>query len=353
MLIVSFLLVGITSCVNAAPKDAIPAIISYLLSDSSDASSISSNSSGIVIDHNTDTLGDIPAEYINRAKQNLHIIYQGASHSRQMSKGLKALMELYPTNLAGYKGDIYGVNLNGSNSSNILDFKENFGGYWSSILGANSLHDSTALYLDNHPKVNVVFWMWCYQRSDEEWNAPGTEYATNIPQYISAMEKLISEYGEGGSKVSSSRPAVTFVYATGPNVSDKDGTTENENLIVFNYNKQIREHAKAHNRVLFDYNDIESYSPEGVYYGDGDANASDVYSRYTHKNDLQDNYYGFGSNRTNWAMAWQNVHVEGVNYFTYSTSDDGGIEHSNMIDGNRKTYAMWWLFARLAGWNGK
>lgn len=306
------------------------------------------NASGIVIDHTTDTLAPIPAEYINRARENLHIIYQGASHSRQMSRGMEALMNLYPTNLNGYKGNIYGIDLNGSSTSDKLDFKDNFEGYNSPINNASTLYSTTSAYLDSHPNVNVVFWMWCYQRDD--WNGAGTEYETNIDTYISAMEKLIAEYGANGTK-SRSVP-VTFIYATGPNMKDRDGTAENENLTVFNYNKRIRDYAKENKRVLFDYYDIESYSPEGTYYGDGDVSTTDIYSNYTHANDLQDNNYGFGSSRTNWALSWQNSHTEGVDYFRFVTQD-GTLEHTNAVDADAKVYAMWWLFARLAGWNGQ
>jgi hypothetical protein len=43
---------------------------------------------------------------------------------------------------------------------------------------------------------------------------------------------------------------------------------------------------------------------------------------------------------------WQNDHTEGMDWYDCSSA------HSVELNANRKAYAAWWLWARLAGWEG-
>lgn len=52
-----------------------------------------------------------------------------------------------------------------------------------------------------------------------------------------------------------------------------------------------------------------------------------------------------GSRDANWAMAWQDAHVEGSDWYQCSAA------HSEPLNANRKAYAAWWLWASLAGWD--
>ncbi|TET83275.1 MAG: PKD domain-containing protein, partial [Desulfobacteraceae bacterium] len=47
----------------------------------------------------------------------------------------------------------------------------------------------------------------------------------------------------------------------------------------------------------------------------------------------------------NWAIEWQNSHTEDVDWYDCTSA------HSQPLNANRKAYAAWWLWARLAGWN--
>ncbi len=72
------------------------------------------------------------------------------------------------------------------------------------------------------------------------------------------------------------------------------------------------------------------------------------YGTYNGLKDLEDDcsYNLDGGGRGNWATEWQNSHTEGVDWYTCSAA------HSQPLNGNRKAYAAWWLWCRLAGWEG-
>jgi hypothetical protein len=85
-------------------------------------------------------------------------------------------------------------------------------------------------------------------------------------------------------------------------------------------------------KVLYDFADIESYDPDGTFY------------EFPHDNC---NYYESVSGPIlgNWAIEWQDSHTEGVDWYSCTSA------HSQPLNANRKAYAAWWLWARLAGWN--
>jgi hypothetical protein len=125
-------------------------------------------------------------------------------------------------------------------------------------------------------------------------------------------------------------PDVKFVYMTG----HLDGTGLAGNLHL--RNEQIRNYCKENKKILYDFEDIESYNPDGVYFGDKKPNDACAYDT---NND--------GTLDGNWAVAWQSTHTEGVDWFNCSAA------HTQPVNANMKAYAAWWLWARLAGWNGE
>jgi uncharacterized protein YjdB len=86
---------------------------------------------------------------------------------------------------------------------------------------------------------------------------------------------------------------------------------------------------------LYDFADIESYDPDNNYYLNKRANDNCDYDSN-----------GDGSLDKNWAADWQNTHTSNVDWYNCSSA------HSKPLNANRKAYAAWWLFARLAGWTG-
>jgi hypothetical protein len=125
-------------------------------------------------------------------------------------------------------------------------------------------------------------------------------------------------------------PGVTFVYMTG----HLDGTGLTGNLHL--RNEQIRNYCRNNKKVLYDFADIESYNPDGVYFGNKKPNDACAYDTN-----------GDGTLDGNWAIEWQNSHKEGQDWYKCNSA------HSQPVNANMKAYAAWWLWARLAGWDGK
>ena len=257
-----------------------------------------------VIDHNCTNLNSIPSTYITHAKTSLHIAYEHTSHGSQIIDGM--------TGLYDWKGIAYAYNKGGINGA--LDIHDN-GITGGSDLGSpdwTSWAASTRTYLQNpaNSKVNVVMWAWCGQVS--------TATESNINTYLSLMSSLETEFTH-----------VRFIYMTG----HLDGTGVNGTLNI--RNEQIRSYCRNNNKILYDFADIESYDPDNINYLNRNANDN---CDYDSNND--------GSPDRNWATVWQNSHTINVDWYNCVSA------HSQPLNANRKAYAAWWLWARLAGWNG-
>ena len=286
----------------------------------------------LIIDHrhaHLEDLKSIPIVWINESKKNLNIAYGHTSHGSQLISGMSNLDAF----MGGYNTYIFGADGGGDETKlEFYDFNGNFGG----SLTSTTAHDlgnpnddawasATEEYLDNpaNPGTNVIIWSWC--------NIGGH----NIPTYISHMENLISAYSAGGSKGRTLETEVKFVFMTGH--VDGGGIGGINNL----QNEIIRNHCITYNRTLYDFADIESYDPDDNYFLD--LNVDDGC------------YYTGG----NWAIEWQNTHIEMTSPSDFANTEPNGGEwyqcspaHTRPLNGNLKAYAAWYLFARLAGWNG-
>ena len=259
---------------------------------------------GVIINHNCTNLNNIPIEWINTAKANLHIAYQHTSHGSQLITGM--------TGLQNWKGEQYAFNNGGSNGA--LDLHDY------AIPGASDLGNpdrtswaqATSNFLNdpNNSYINVIIWSWCGEVSSAD--------SSDIQTYLDLMISLENSF-----------PNVKFVYMTGHlDGSGVDGKL-NQN------NEQIRRFCRNNNKILYDFADIESYDPDGNFYLNKLANDNCDY-------DSDDN----GTRDKNWALDWQNSHTENVDWYNCSAA------HSQALNGNRKAYAAWWLWASLAGWEG-
>ena len=264
-----------------------------------------------VVDHTCADLGTIPESAIEQAKATLHIAYGHTSHGSQLISGMGtsggAQLDAFMTAQGATPG-LYLWNAGGSGGA--LDLRDTpFSG--ASDLGNPDRYaweSATRTYLAANPEVNVILWSWCGQASTT---------TDQIDIYLDLMEGLIADY-----------PDVQFVFMTGH--LDGSGPTGLLNLA----NEHIRDHCRIHDRILYDFADIESFDPEGLEnYMEIDANDNCDYDSD-----------GDGSRDRNWALDWQGAHTEGVDWWPSSAA------HSQHLNGNLKGYAAWWLWATLAGW---
>jgi hypothetical protein len=256
---------------------------------------------GLIIDHTNIKLASIPSEWISKAKENLHIAYSHTSHGSQLTEGMSGLIS--------FKGETYAWNNGGAN--NALDLHDYA---ISGDLGnpnRTAWESGTRDYLRANPDVNVIIWSWCGQVSNAS--------EADITTYLTLMDLLEYDF-----------PEVKFVYMTGH--LDGSGLTGNLHL----RNEQIRDFCRKNKKILYDFADIECYNPDGTYFGDKKPNDACEYDTN-----------GDGSRDGNWATEWQSTHIQGVDWFNCSAA------HSQPVNANQKAYAAWWLWARLAGWNGK
>ena len=266
--------------------------------------SVSCFGAPILVDHRHTDVAALTAAQINRAKANLHIAYGHTSHGSQLADGMTGLVDFANNGGLGLAlpTDIFAWNDGGSGGA--LDLHDyampDDVGYYPDWV------NHTRAYLDDpaNANVNVVIWSWCGQMDDKY--AAGT---------------LNSEYLQPMAALEQSYPNVTFVYMTG-HVDIWDDANNKAACQV------IRAWCSTGNRVLYDFNDIEHYDPAGTY--------------YPFVNDDCGVYNAAGGTQTgNWATAWQNSHVENVDWYNC------GSAHSEPLNANRKAYAAWALWCRL------
>jgi len=263
----------------------------------------------LIVDHACTDITRIPMEAILQAKAVLHIAYGHTSHGSQITFGMSGLVAF----------------ANGGGRGLALP-KDTFAWNDGGVGGGLDLHDeamggdvgyypdwvnNTRAYLDNpqNADVNVIMWSWCGQVSGKY------AYDTLLTEYLNPMSQLERDY-----------PHVTFVYMTGHLDHWDDANNKAGNQV-------IRSYCRANNKVLYDFSDIESHDPNGVYYP-FPSDSCEYYAGRT------------GALLGNWAKEWQDSHKLDVDWYYCVAA------HSEPLNANQKAYAAWWLFARLGGWPG-
>lgn len=258
----------------------------------------------LVIDHRHVDIAQWTEAQILRAKATLHVAYGHTSHGSQLTDGMSGLVGFAN---GGGKGLALPQNIfswNDGGTGGALDLHDyalcNDVGYYPDWVRC------TTNYLNNpaNSNVNVVIWSWCGQM--------GGKYAagTLTNEYLQPMATLEARY-----------PHVVFVYMTG-HVDIWDDADNKAACAA------IRNWCASNGRVLYDFNDIERYDPNGTY--------------YPYVNDDCSVYNAGGTWIGNWATAWQNSHVKNKDWY------DCGSAHSEPLNANQKAYAAWALWCRLA-----
>ena len=249
-------------------------------------------------------LRSIPQSAIDSAKSNLRIAYFHTSHGSRVIDGMAGLLNYKSGDAAKWA-----FTSDGSVVAGKLSIDDHYGDFGdlstqeAVVNGHTQWYSATEAYLDDpaHSHINVVMWSWC---------DPGGH---DHQRYISNMEALISGY-----------PNVKFVFMTGhPN-----GDGEASGSSAYHCHDLVSTHCLQNHLFVLDYWDIETHGMDETYFPNANDNgvsgSIDFYSN------------------------WMNAHGLGTDYF------DCSCAHATQpITGNRIAYASWWLWARLAGWNGQ
>ena len=263
----------------------------------------------IIIDHACDDLSEIPVEWINSAKNNLYIGYGHTSHGSQITSGMDAIESYYTDGTYNWSHE------GGENELHLFEGAGESEGYLDYDVGYLGWDEETREYLDSFPACNVIIWSWCGQVND-------VDLTTHL---FEPMEQLEADF-----------PGVQFVYMTG----HLEGLGPEGSL--YEANQQIRDYCTTHNKILFDFADIEKYDPDKL------INYQDYYA------DDACDYDPDGAepvNRTeNWANNWLNSNSS--DELSQISALCISCAHSVSLNCTKKGIAAWYLWARLAGSDG-
>jgi hypothetical protein len=310
----------------------------------------------IIADHTVvDDYDEIPQLYIDAVKKML-VDIAGESHSAGYRIGMD-LLESYNTN---YQVTTYDGSVPASSSQYLRLGKHAAVGeavFYTSQAAINNYKTHITNQNNDGNPYSVIGFGWCW---DMTWtNPPGgtidptykvhwagssdggpegnkrwgldsgdqslTGNSVCMDTYLGAVEQYIKHCSDNGY-------ATKVIFTTGP-VDDGNGVmagTENgfQREIKHDY---VRAYVKANNtRILFDYADILCWNNSGNEYN---VNWNDGGTIRPHANIHPDNMKDYDGS---WNMI---AHTE-----------DG--DHIGEVGALRLAKAMWWMLARIAGWDG-
>ena len=265
-----------------------------------------SEANAFIVDHQCTDINKIPTSWLQAARNNLRIGYSHTSHGSQLISGITAFR--------GSEGSRYYFTRSGRGAEPYVFIND----YWANNGAGDLGHRGDLRWVDatetmlNDPDNdrNVVMWSWCGGVSDNT--------ADGIDTYLNAMHQLEQRY-----------PGVTFIYMTGH--LDGGGAAGN----LHQMNERIRNYCRNHNKILFDFADIESYDPDGA-----------VNYMQLMANDNCD--YRSNEYKLNWARDW--IAANPSSDLTVTTENCTSCAHSQCLNCILKGRGFWWMMARIAGW---
>lgn len=258
-------------------------------------SQIHADESGFIIDHTNIDLSDslIPQSYLDIARdQKIFFGHQSVGNVVTYDDGglqyLSNNYDRYRLNIQHDPTSSWYANNNGFGDSHI-------GENYKPSLKVDDFKSKISTFSSN---LDIAMMKFCYVDFDTLGNG-GSTPAQIFEKYKSEMQALEISY-----------PNIKFVWWTAPltYVNDPSGSYgTNEDRLT--YNTLVRNFAQENNKILFDVADIESR------HADGTA--------------CMDNGYP-----------------------ALCSEYNGGTGHPNSVGARRLSRAIWWLLARVVGWDG-
>lgn len=250
-------------------------------------------SAAVVVDHTYSRAAlssDIVGELAKRAPV---VHYAHRSDGSAVTWGL-AHLAVQRTMFKYTSGDMklpteqYGTRLwDGMNSTSYV-YAEN---YWDSKAGTDAL----GKILKDNPSIKYTSWTWCNEHS--YWSN------ADMDRYFTKMDSLEKAF-----------PNVKFIWQT---AAARSVDSESKDAYQAVYNERLRKWAKSHDKILFDFEDLDTWH-----------------------NGVQQ------LEKRSWKGGDTTLPVQHPFWKTGPTNND---HHANDSMGIDKAYAFWTLLARLEG----